>query len=250
MVELKPRDLGRTLGLAQRRLLLPVVLAVAMGATLVWVAAGAGVRVVEVIGDLSAAEKAMIATAVSSHVDRRFVHVSVSGVRRAIEGLAWTDEVTVRRRWPDRIEISVTKPVPVAHWDEGQVITSRGEVVPVDHAGELPTIRTSLSGPASALAMLQLAKQLTVRTGLDVVALEENSMGEWQFETAGGMRVRLGNQAVPERLKRFESVYREQFHERAPDIEYVDVRYGRGLAVKWRPLVADAGTDAMADQEP
>ena len=214
---------------------------------MIWLAAGQPVDVVEVSGDLSAVEREMIQRAVAGPLATSLVGVSVAKVRDAIEALEWTDHVAVRRRWPGRIEIAVTKPVPVALWDERRLVTSRGEVIEAEHGSSLPRISTTLSGPERGLEMLQLAKQLTVRTGLEVVALTENAMGEWQFETASGIEVRLGSRATAERLRRFESVYRDELGPGAREIDYVDLRYANGLAVKWRdtePPGDDGDVDA------
>jgi cell division protein FtsQ len=63
------------------------------------------------------------------------------------------------------------------------------------------------------------------------VRLDER--GAWELELANGVAVKLGRQAVVERLERFIRLASQLVAKRLAEINYVDMRYTNGFSVGW-----------------
>ena len=65
-----------------------------------------------------------------------------------------------------------------------------------------------------------------------IVTLREN--GAWELILTNALLVRLGKNDIEERLTRFAKSYHALEAEQNTVPESVDLRYPRGMAVKWR----------------
>lgn len=64
-----------------------------------------------------------------------FFASDLQGIRRALESEPWIEHATVRRIWPDRLEVSVRERIPVARWNEALLVDRWGQVFgPVESA--------------------------------------------------------------------------------------------------------------------
>ena len=55
-----------------------------------------------------------------------------------------------------------------------------------------------------------------------------------QLELANGVVIDLGQQTVETRLNRFIDVYFAMFHDKFDNISYIDLRYPKGLALRYK----------------
>ena len=69
--------------------------------------------------------------------------------------------------------------------------------------------------------------------------------GSWQIELANGVVVKLGRQAVTDRLERFIRLASPLVAKRLAEIKYVDMRYTNGFSVGWN----ERSAVAVAPQE-
>ena len=76
-----------------------------------------------------------------------------------------------------------------------------------------------------------------------VCCLDER--GAWELAISDGLRVKLGRQAVNERLERFIALASPMVAKRLAEISYVDMRYTNGFSVGWngRSSLAVAPTE-------
>src|SRR5947207_6597048 len=77
---------------------------------------------------------------------------SLAAVREAARRIAWVRDASVRRHFPDAIEVSFETHEPLARWAEGGLVSPRGEVFVAEHAAFLPVFK---GPPGAALRMAQ-----------------------------------------------------------------------------------------------
>lgn len=56
----------------------------------------------------------------------------------------------------------------------------------------------------------------------------------WRLTLDNGIKLRVGHKDVLTRLADFVKVYTKIIRDREHDVDYVDLRYGNGLAVRWK----------------
>lgn len=75
-----------------------------------------------------------VETALEPFLDKGMFGLDVTGMRRAVEALPWVASASVRRVWPDMVELTIREHAPLARWGESGLITGAGEVFEPDPA--------------------------------------------------------------------------------------------------------------------
>src|SRR5438874_7902292 len=101
------------------------------------------VRTIELRTPLERTPRAAVQATLASVGRGNFFAAPIDELRTALERLAWVRRATVRRVWPDGLEVSIEEQVPLARWAAGGLVNPQGERFAGDAAGELPLF----SGP-------------------------------------------------------------------------------------------------------
>ncbi len=207
---------------------------------------------VNVTGQLLPEERQAIEAAVLEHLNGGILSADLDALQAGILDLAWPRAVAIRRSWPGTLSLEVEKPAVVARWQDAY-LASDGRVVhlPVGVPG-LPRLDCAVAEPRDAMEMFHRLSEAAEAAGLFIEHLGENAFGEWQVLVSNGsvqrLPVRLGAEAVDERLDRFLLVFQEHLSARATEIAAIDARYHNGIAVSWQEsdasLLAAAGENA------
>ena len=194
------------------------------------------IETVTVEGPFERVPVIQVEAAVGDLQEAGFLSVDLEAVVSRIESIDWVDEVIVRRRWPGTLFVRIVEQVPAARWGDDGLLNTRGELF-VEHARHVPMELPRLSGPDGsqttvAERYLELRNMLT-KGGFSLKALSLDARGAWQFTLGGGVEVRVGRDAVAERLRRFERYAAPLITDRMAEVAYVDLRYSRGFAIGW-----------------
>lgn len=168
--------------------------------------------------------------------DRQWLSVDLSALREQALNIGWLKEVHIRREWPNGLGFELVEQLPVARWNDDQLLNDRGE--PFDFKpAQAPDGLIYLSGPDdSSREVLSYHDQLSSRLdseNLEVVQLRLESRGAWRFQLDDGLWVMLGRANHSSRLERFEAVWQRRLADQASYIRYIDLRYPNGVAVAW-----------------
>ena len=159
---------------------------------------------------------------------------------RALHELAarnsWVAAVSVQKRWPDTVTVTIEEHVPVAHWNSGHLISTRGQVFSAIEADEIQGLPW-LYGPDEQVGAV-LENWFRFNTMLDAAALEIEQLaldrrGSWSLRLNEGTRLFLGRENAVERLERLMNGWEILLGERPLPPVLVDLRYTNGFAVRW-----------------
>lgn len=172
-----------------------------------------------------------------------FFTVNLDQVRSAFEKLPWVRTASVRRRWPDGIELSIEEHVAAARWrggeGEARLVNSHGELfaaAPSDGHVSLP-----LFGGPEGSAPLMLAQYREFADPLAALGrtsrvITLSPRQAWQLRLDDGLTLELGrDQAkhpLKDRLQRFASIYAEAKNRAKAPIGAIDMRYPNGFALR------------------
>lgn len=205
------------------------------------------VEQVTVTGKLRHTQTAAVQDMVQPALIGGFLGADLEKIRAQLEELPWIYEASVRRRWPNSLEIHVIEQLPIARWGEGGFLNHEGQVFHSDNA-ELWSDLPSLQGPAGSerqlMANYQRLEELLDEVALGVKHLEMDARGQIQAVLTGDLTLVLGGKQFLERVQRFMSVYRSELASRAAEVQRVDMRYESGLAVKFNEPAQVAGLAA------
>ncbi|NCF43586.1 MAG: FtsQ-type POTRA domain-containing protein [Proteobacteria bacterium] len=192
------------------------------------------VQTIVVSGEPSIAERQRVEETLAALELGGILSTSLADIESRLGQMGWAREVTVRRHWPDRLEVRLHKVIPVARWGEQDYLAASGEPMqlPGRHP-DLPALWAHISSPQQAMEVYRLLQLYAARQNLQIVTLTESPQGEWQVGFAGGMRLLLGARDVNSRMQRFLRAYATALRYRPEPISYADARYTSGIAVRF-----------------
>lgn len=193
-----------------------------------------------------------IEEAISEELSDGFLSANLSDIQQRIVNLAWIDEANVVRRWPSRLQISVSEQIPAACWGESGLLNTRGELFVTD-ARHIPAELPRLSGPADQVASVA-ERYLTIREqlipiGLDVRRLHVDARGAWDMTLQNGIDIRLGKRNVEQRTQLFLDVVANIISSREAEIEFADMRYSNGFTIGWKDGAASPVAKPQSEGE-
>jgi len=196
-------------------------------------------RAIDVLGDLQHVERSQIVNALQGRVSGTFFTVELGQIRSLFEGIPWVRRAGVRRKWPNRLEVRLEEHRVLARWGqraEGKLINVHGELFSAHSEAGLPL----LDGPAGSERDVA-QRYAAFRQQLSPLALEPaqvllSARHAWQLRLSNGLTVQLGRDSekdpVSDRLVRFVEVYPRTLARLSRRLDYVDLRYPAGFALR------------------
>ena len=168
---------------------------------------------------------------VQQRLHGNFFSTDLDAASAAFTKLPWVREASVRRVWPNALEVTLQEHEAVARWNDGALVNRYGEVYRAASDAMLP----NLSGPdGSVLEVLQANREfarILQPLQLKPVAVVLNDRRSWSLVLSNGMRLALGREQVQQRLMRWVAVYPLTMAQLAVPIAEIDLRYRQGFAV-------------------
>lgn len=169
---------------------------------------------------------------IQREVRGNFFTVDLAAVRAAFARLPWVRDVSMRRAWPDRLEVTLEEHVPIARWNDSALVNNHGEVFNASYDTQLPLF----VGPEDAAKEMAIQYEYFRRTlaaiGKVPGEVQVTPRRAWQILLDDGTTLKLGRENVEARLGRFVSAYRRTLEPLARKVDFVDLRYANGFAVR------------------
>ncbi len=186
----------------------------------------------------------MVRAATVGRLSGNFFTLSLDEARRVFESVPWVAAVSVRRGWPDRLLVTLTEHRAIALWDDGRLLSDRGQlfvanVAEAEVAGPLPQVDAP---PRLAAEVARRLPQLTTvleSVGLLLQSIEVSERSSWTLNAASGLQIVLGRDEPAGRLDERLALLAGQYPAMAAHLGVepvrVDARYPRGFAVATVP---------------
>lgn len=189
-------------------------------------------REVRVGGELKHVDREQIEDVVRRDLRGNFFTIDLPAARAAFERLPWVRNANVRRQWPARLDIALEEHVPLARWGNSALVNTHGEVYAAAHDGDLPVFM----GPEGTALEIAIQYRYFQRSlgaiGETPVEVQVTARRAWQVKLASGMTLALGREDVEARLARFVAAHERTLGRLGRRIDYVDLRYANGFAVR------------------
>ncbi|MDX1901417.1 MAG: cell division protein FtsQ/DivIB [Gammaproteobacteria bacterium] len=170
---------------------------------------------------------------------RGFFVVHPAQLRESILQFPWVADVSVVRSWPDEVFIAISEYQPVASWNANKLLSTSGEVFSPDKQ-TFPTGLPRFLGPeGTQVTVLEYYRQISKLLeplGIKMTSLELTPWHSWNMVLENGIRVNVGYKDILTRIGHFVKVYDDVVGARAKNVDYVDLRYPDGFAVRWKAI--------------
>jgi cell division protein FtsQ len=217
--------------------------AIALGGALRWLAARPhfDLRAINVRGDLRHVTAASLRAATAGRLKGNYFTLRLDDTRRLLESVPWVSRASVRRVWPDRLQVTLIEHRALGIWSDGRLLADDGELFVANPAeaeidGPLPVFE----GPAAASRdaaqrYYEFAAQLAP-LDMTIVALDVSERRSWTVRAVGAQATttfelgRDGGDITPgERLARVVAAFPMVATRVGGVPQSIDARYASGL---------------------
>lgn len=194
-------------------------------------------REVRVTTELVHVQRSEIEAVVRRELKGNFFTLDLARARMGFESISWVRKADVRRQWPDRLDVTLEEHVPLARWGRKGLVNVQGEVFHAHFDGELPRF-DGPDGTAKEMAIQYAYFRRTLeRIGRAPVAVSVSPRRAWTIRLDGGTAIELGRSDIEGRLARFVQSYEQAATLLGRRMQYVDLRYPNGFAVRVPEIV-------------
>ncbi|NKC00968.1 MAG: FtsQ-type POTRA domain-containing protein [Pseudomonadales bacterium] len=185
-----------------------------------------------ILGELSAREQLKVTDTLRELNLGGILSADLQRVQAHLEQMGWARDISIRRVWPDTLEVAMLKENPVANWGHNQFVAASGNLLelPDEYPG-LPRFEVAVSSPQEAMKVFRLVSHLAAESNLRVTSLNQDNQGGWNIAFHNDLEIFLGTERLSERMQRFNRVYGQLKDSEVP-AAYMDLRYNNGVAVQ------------------
>ena len=189
-------------------------------------------REVKVEGQLEHVSREQIKLIAAKHMKGNFFTLNLIKTRDAFEKLPWARSVSLRRRWPDKLEVTIEEHQALARWGSIALVNTHGELFHAASNSDLPVFYGPGDGVIEVASQYGEFNKTLKGAGLEISNLALTPRRAWQITTTSGMVVELGRTEMQHRLEKFAKVYSTTIAGLNKKIAYADLRYPNGFAVR------------------
>lgn len=182
-------------------------------------------------------EHAAVEDVLRPYLSKGFFSIDVEFIRDRLGQLPWVSGSFVRRHWPDQVEIGFIEKKATARWNNSGLLSDGGEIFAPPQPSWPKDIPTFIGPDGSQLQMLENYKaidRILSPLHAKISSLELTPFATWNLKLENGLFLQIGYRDSLTRLSHFVKVYPKIIGTREKDVEYVDLRYSNGVAVKWK----------------
>jgi cell division protein FtsQ len=196
-------------------------------------------KTISVSGEMRHVTRTDIVGALQDRVSGTLFTADLDAIRAAFEAIPWIRRAEVRRVWPGEIEVRVEEYIPFARWGqerEAALVNVFGEVFAGRDDSALPLLSGPKGSEREVVGRYVEFQEALAPVGLELAALMLSSRRSWQMKLSDGLTVQLGRESdkdrIGERLLRFVQVYPLTLGKLGRKLDYVDLRYPNGFALR------------------
>lgn len=189
-------------------------------------------REVRIGGELAHVTRGEIEGVVQRELRGNFLTLDLAAVSASFQRLPWVRKASVRRLWPARLDVALEEHLPLARWGAAALVSTQGEVFHAAYDGALPVF-IGPEGMAREIAIQFRYFRSSLETiGETPVEVWVSPRRAWQLKLASDVTIALGREQVEARLARFVAVHDRTLARLGRRVDYVDLRYSNGFAVR------------------
>ena len=189
-------------------------------------------REVKVEGQLTHVNREQIKLIVARHLKGNFFTLDLVKARDAFEKLPWARKVSVRRRWPDKLEVSIEEHQALGRWGDIALVNTHGELFHAASDGDLPVFYGPADGVLEVSQSYAAYSKILGAAQLKVTQVVLSPRRAWEVKTDKGLLINMGREHMEERLGKFVGAYASTLARLNSRVTYADLRYPNGFAVR------------------
>lgn len=197
------------------------------------------IQKVKVIATYKHLDPNAVRQTVTNHLkNNSFFAMDISGLQNQLLKLPWVYAVSIKKQWPNTININLTEQIPTAYWQNHALINKDGNIF-ITSDNKITENIPQFFGPENTQnEMLQAYEKIQQQLqplNLSIKKFTLNPPFVWIAELNNKISLYLSYEDYQDKLQNFIVSYPKIISTHNNDnIDIIDLRYKNGLSVKWR----------------
>jgi|TARA_B110001454_G_scaffold208654_1_gene221376 cell division protein FtsQ len=187
-------------------------------------------------GEYENVNKSQVDLIKNKYIKKNFFAVNLEETREAFKKLPWIRDVSIRRDWNKfGLLVEIESHKPIARWSSRGLVNSYGEIFHAAYEDNLPLF----VGPDEFVEEMSVKyyqiNKILEKELMQIGTISLSNRLSWEIYTNNNMRFFLGKENGNNIVKKLNALienYQFILSESKSRIEYVDLRYKDGFAVK------------------
>ena len=187
-------------------------------------------------GEYENVNKSQVDLIKNKYIKKNFFAVNLEETREAFKKLPWIRDVSIRRDWNKfGLLVEIESHKPIARWSSRGLVNSYGEIFHAAYEDNLPLF----VGPDEFVEEMSVKyyqiNKILEKELMQIGTISLSNRLSWEIYTNNNMRFFLGKENGNNIVKKLNVLienYQFILSESKSRIEYVDLRYKDGFAVK------------------
>jgi cell division protein FtsQ len=196
-------------------------------------------REIQIDGDTDHINSPTVRASVVGHLKGNFFTVDLDTARQQFEQMPWVRRASVRRVWPNALAVTLEEYKPLGTWGADQLVSVDGELFTANQ-GELDEELPAFDGPdgtaKEVVARYQDFKKWYAPLKATPEEVTLSPRYAWTVKLSNGTEIEYGRERNPQtladRTKRLLEAWAAVTQRWGKDIEYADLRYPNGFAIR------------------
>jgi cell division protein FtsQ len=184
-------------------------------------------------GELKHVTRDQIDGAVRGKVRGNFFTVDMDATRAAFRKLPWVRNASVRRIWPQSLEVTLEEHIALARWSSTALVNTHGEIFNAASDDEkLPVFEGPAESSRDMVRQYIAFNKLLRPLQQNIEQINLSPRRAWRIHLDNGSILELGREQMETRLGRYVLVHDVSIAKLRQQLSYVDLRYPNGFAVR------------------
>lgn len=183
-------------------------------------------------GRLAHVTREQVDGVVRSAVAGNFFTVDLEATRKAFVKLPWVRTASVRRIWPQGLEVTLEEHMALARWSGGALVNFQGEIFNAASDEPLPEFEGPEESASEMARQYAVFKKMLQPLQQNIARMSLSDRRAWRVSLENGTLLELGREQMGVRLERYVQVHDRSLAQLNQQLTYVDLRYPSGFAVR------------------
>lgn len=174
---------------------------------------------------------------IQNQIKGNFFNIDVEQIRNSLLKEPWVYDVSVQRVWPGELRLIVKEQVALYKWNNQALMNSNGELFTpknISEMNQLPILQGPTGTHLKVMKTYEAIKSTIPSKPIIIDALYLDKRRAWTMMINKNIRINIGRLFFDERLSRLTDILHDLDMEQLVNIDYIDMRYTNGFAVKWK----------------
>tara|TARA_B110001469_G_C9638077_1_gene320282 strand:+ start:967 stop:1704 length:738 start_codon:yes stop_codon:yes gene_type:complete len=206
------------------------------------------IKEIVIVNSYEHIDKEQINLIANRYLQSNYFKVDLNKIRFAFKKLPWVRDASLRRKWPDKIVVSIEEHQVIARWNRVGLVNKEGEIFHAASEENLPLFIGNESHVKEITLKYKEIKKILEKEMMYVSIISLSERLSWEITTTDRLKINLGKDDILQKIIQFTDNFKYVISELKSTIEYVDLRYRDGFSVRKTNSKSNKKIDKQLDK--